>query len=358
MIFARVKAALSALPLLVLACFFLAFPNLCAESFADGLRLCAQSLLPALFPFFVISTLILGSRNADALALPLKPVCRALGLYSHKAPMLLLLGWLGGYTALAAGLAQCCKRNEISAQEAARLLPAGVICSPGFTAAVGGLMLGSPSLGILFYASSLCAGIVCGLGLRLLCGPCQAQKTSSAPSGESPGLAGAIGGAVQSSLQVCGTAVFFCMILAFCEQFALSPFLRASLAGLLEISSGCRAWAQLPGIAAVGGCCGCLSILSLSVWCQLKALSDECYTLRFLALTRLPHLVLSWLFLRIFLHFLPGAAPALNTLYDNVIVRRRLPGDRALLLFLFCCLVLDRLEKACLYKKSKGDYNK
>ena len=30
----------------------------------------------------------------------------------------------------------------------------------------------------------------------------------------------------------------------------------------------------------------------------------------------------------------------------------------ALLLFLFCCLVLDRLEKASLYKKSRKFYNK
>ena len=101
-----------------------------------------------------------------------------------------------------------------------------------------------------------------------------------------------------------------------------------------------------------------MSILSLSVWCQLKALSHGQYSLGPLALTRPLQLVLSQTFLCIAVHIFPQDISAAAFVNRSFIVYRRLPGDRALLLFLFCCLVLDRLEKASLYKKSRKFYNK
>ena len=360
MIFSRMKLLLAPWIFLGIAGCFWIFPAVCVQGFGDGLQLCAQSLLPALFPFFVISTLLLESPAAFWLAMPLRPLCRLLGLRSGKAPLLLLLGWLGGYTALAAGLAQCCQQQELSPKEAGRLLAAGTVCSPGFTAAVGGLMLGRPVLGVMLYACQLAAGLVCGLALRWLCPQNESSfcDLAAQPAPTPQGLAGAIGSAVQNSLQVCGSVVFFRMVLALGDQILFTPLSRAVLAGLLEISSGCRSWAALAGTAALRGCCGSMSILSLSVWCQLKALSHGRYSLGALALTRPLQLVLSQTFLYIAVHIFPQDISAAAFVNRPFIVYRRLPGDRALLLFLFCCLVLDRLEKASLYKKSRKFYNK
>ena len=359
----RLKMRFAFLLLLGCAVLFLTFPGICAQGFSAGIELCAGSLLPALFPFFVVSNLILESDEANFFAFPLKFICKACRLNSKKAALLLLLGWLGGYTALAASLAACRARGEISAREASLLLPIGAVCSPGFSAAVGSFMLGRSELGLVLYASCLLAGIACGIVAGFAAWPQLSMKLEYTVkqnnfSYSKKGLSYAISSAVQSSLQVCGSVIFFRMLLGFGSVLKLSLLMQAALAGLFEVSSGCRAWALLSGNMALIGCCGCMSILSLSVWCQIKALSQGYYSLLPLALTRPLHLALSLLFMKGLLYFVPGDLPALHTMAEPVIIRNRLPGDRALLLFVFCCLVLNFLEKASLYRKVKTNYNK
>ena len=359
----RLKMRFAFLLLLGCAVLFLTFPGICAQGFSAGIELCAGSLLPALFPFFVVSNLILESDEANFFAFPLKFICKACRLNSKKAALLLLLGWLGGYTALAASLAACRARGEISAREASLLLPIGAVCSPGFSAAVGSFMLGRSELGLVLYASCLLAGIACGIVAGFAAWPQLSMKSEYTVkqnnfSHSKKGLSYAISSAVQSSLQVCGSVIFFRMLLGFGSVLKLSLLMQAALAGLLEVSSGCRAWALLSGNMVLIGCCGCMSILSLSVWCQIKALSQGYYSLLPLALTRPLHLALSLLFMKGLLYFVPGNLPALHTMAEPVIIRNRLPGDRALLLFVFCCLVLNFLEKASLYRKVKTNYNK
>ena len=72
MIFPRMKLLLAPWIFLGIAGCFWIFPAVCVQGFGDGLQLCAQSLLPALFPFFVISTLLLESPAAFWLAMPLR----------------------------------------------------------------------------------------------------------------------------------------------------------------------------------------------------------------------------------------------------------------------------------------------
>ena len=51
MIFSRMKLLLAPWIFLGIAGCFWIFPAVCVQGFGDGLQLCAQSLLPALFPF-------------------------------------------------------------------------------------------------------------------------------------------------------------------------------------------------------------------------------------------------------------------------------------------------------------------
>ena len=345
MILRRGKDALFAAALVGLGLLFAAFPARAGESFAAALQACASSLLPALFPFFVIGRLLVECPGSEVLARPLRPLCRFLGLPGPKAPLLLFLGWLGGYSALAAALSAALNRGEISPGEGERLLVAGVISSPGFTAAVGGNMLGRPALGWAFYGSALAANLLCALALRAFCGPLSCRLETAPPPAALPaGLGGAIAGGASACLSVCGCVVFFRMLLSpLSGQGFLPPLGGAALAGLAEVSSGCLAWAALGGGAALWGCCGAMSLLSLSVWSQLKALLGGRCSLRLLALTRPAHLGLSFLCMRLVLRLMPGESDALSTLAPRVISTWRLAPDRAFLLFALCCLTLQAL---------------
>ena len=97
-----VQAALA----LALSGLLLARPQAAAQGFAAGLKLCGGSLLPALFPLFVVCGLL--GPLAPALGWPLRPLVRLCGIRSPRAPAVLVLGWCGGYAVCAQQIAGWC----------------------------------------------------------------------------------------------------------------------------------------------------------------------------------------------------------------------------------------------------------
>ena len=144
---------MAALALLCLG--LLSRPQAAAQGFADGARLCVGSLLPALFPFMVVCELLVGMALPKAL---LRPQARLLGLQSEDTAAALLASWLGGYAVCARLTAQLRVAGRISARDAALLMMLGCCSGPGFVVGyIGGLLLGSTSLGALLYAGQLAA---------------------------------------------------------------------------------------------------------------------------------------------------------------------------------------------------------
>ena len=84
--------------LLSLALFaaFLLCPTACADGVREGLSLAAVQALPALFPFFVVSGLLVRCDTARLSPLLAKPLARLYGLPPEAAPAL-VLGLIGGY---------------------------------------------------------------------------------------------------------------------------------------------------------------------------------------------------------------------------------------------------------------------
>ena len=72
-----------------------AAPQTCAEAFRQGLALCGGPLLVSLFPFLVVSALIMRSGAGEVLGVLLWPVVRCIGLRSRSAGSVLLIGLVG-----------------------------------------------------------------------------------------------------------------------------------------------------------------------------------------------------------------------------------------------------------------------
>lgn len=329
-------------------------PGPSAKGVLDGLKSCVFQVIPALFPFFVVTGLILESPLAEWLGLALYPVTRlGLGIRQRRATTVLLLCWLGGFAVAASAISRAYRQDVLDRRQAMLFLVCGVGSSPAFVVnTVGLLMLGSAPLGVCLLGAMLAANVCTALVFRLVLA-LRLEKASPAPSGtnapaagEAAGLVGAIQSAVHSMLIVCGFVVFFRFL---CEAAAQALSLDAVgfyvLCAGLEVTSGCAAGAALPGYAALA-CCAALSVQSLSVFLQVRALLCPELPLWPLAAARPLHLVLSLCFFRLFLHWLPGAADVISTLAPRVICRTRTAPDAALVLFAFCCLVLFRLERS------------
>ena len=93
--FFRAFAALSALIFCLMALLFL--PDIGAQAARDALALCAQTVIPSLFPFFVLSSLLVSCGAADTLSHLLSPLMRPLFGLSGTGAAALGLGLCGGY---------------------------------------------------------------------------------------------------------------------------------------------------------------------------------------------------------------------------------------------------------------------
>lgn len=333
--------------------FLLCVPRAAAAGFSEGLALCAESVLPALFPFFVVSNLIMHAPGNGLLAKPLSPLTRICGIKSATAPLILLLSWVGGYAVCAGLIGQALSRQTLSREEARVLLVLGCCSSPGFViGCIGGLMLGNLQLGILLYFLQLSANLLSAAVLwpKL----CPTHRALPGPSGamdfQPVSLPRAISDAVDSSLSVCGCVLFFRVtVSALGGVLSLSGLPFAAVCAVLEITSGCQAFSRLGGTVSLYGICCCLSGLGASVFAQIRQLSGEKMSLGMFTVSRLCNALFLCGAVRFCTAFLPGTAPAFTSLSERVIVASRLPWDSAFLLFCMLC--------AALYKLCGKNYN-
>ena len=387
------RQGLAAAAALAFGVLVLAVPEAAARGFAGGTALCLQSVLPALFPLFVVCELL---TFAPPPAVLLRPMQRVLGLASAETARALLLSWVGGYAVCARLAGKLYGAGRITRRDAALLQVLGCCSGPGFViGCVGGALLGNVRLGVVLYAAqigaNLGAGAVCQLlshivganivrpsswrgcafPERPLTSETARVRTMFAPtdctrevSGRSKvlsptrcggsllaegaqGLPQAISSAVTSSLSVCGCVVFFRIVGA--VLLAVLPLPPTAVSAALEVSAGCADFAALGGAAALYGCCACLSVLGVSVWAQLRLFAGAAYRPRLLVFSRAVHLVLLQLLVRVCAQLLPGSVTACSTLAARVLPVFRLPPDAAAAGFVFLC--------AALYKARQSLYN-
>ena len=105
------------LPLLAVLCCFsalLLLPEVSAQAARDAMLLCAQTLIPSLFPFFVLSGLLnrLGFATAAARRL-VKPAASLYGI-SGAGATAFFMGLVGGYPLGAAYIADMRRQGLVS----------------------------------------------------------------------------------------------------------------------------------------------------------------------------------------------------------------------------------------------------
>ena len=160
------RQRLAAAAALAFGVLVLAVPEAAARGFAGGTALCLQSVLPALFPFFVVCELLTA---APPPAVLLRPMQQVLGLESAETARALLLSWVGGYAVCARLAGQLYGAGRITRRDAALLQVLGCCSGPGFViGCVGGALLGNVRLGVVLYAAQIGANLGAGAVCQLL----------------------------------------------------------------------------------------------------------------------------------------------------------------------------------------------
>lgn len=237
----------------------LLFAKQTAAGVQKALVCTAEILIPALFPFMVLSVLMIRSGFAQMCGRLLSPVTKGLfGLGGAAAPVI-FLSLIGGFPVGAKGIRTLYDQGLIDKTAARRM---GVFCissGPAFLiTAVGVRMLKSFQIGILLFAAQTAAVLILGVLARFI--PIEkeikAQKQTIEPLGDT--IVCSAYDAANSMIQMTTLVIVFFVILEILSALGIGellkgiPFLPQSMSQnipniLLEISAACS------GLSTAGG---------------------------------------------------------------------------------------------------------
>lgn len=231
-----------------------------ADGVRRGLAVCADSVVPSLFPFFVLSAAAAELGLPQRLARPLGPIMSRLFRVPGAGAAALAAGLLGGYPLGAAAAADLCRRGAVSRAEAGRLLGFCNNSGPAFLIGAAGCgVFGSPRAGLALYACHALAALAAGLLLRGG-GVCVMSTPPPAPEPSPGAFARAVASAAGSVLGVCGFVTAFSALCAALDATGLLSRAAGELAARsgLELGAARAAAAGFfelgGGISALAGC--------------------------------------------------------------------------------------------------------
>ena len=220
----------------------------------EGLSLCVRSVIPSLFPFMVVTSVLLslgfGELAAPWLAGLMEPLFRVPGAGSAA----LLLGLIGGYPIGAQTAAQLYRGGLTTREEAERLLAFCNNSNPVFLISVLGVgVFGSVRTGVWLWLIHVLSALLTGLVFR---GTGGARRPAFRAVGLGPAFVGAFRSSVSGMLSVCGFVLFFYVLahplaalggrLGPClvgipARFSLTPLLTADAFGFI-LAAGAAGW--------------------------------------------------------------------------------------------------------------------
>lgn len=237
---------------------------------AEGIRLCISSVIPSLFPFFVLSMVLTGA-IAGSTWRGLRPLGRLCGL-PKGAESLLVVGLMGGYPVGAQSIAQAYRAGSLNEQDARRMLGFCSNAGPAFVFGILGSMFSTPWAAWLLWIIHILSAIAVGIIL-----PGRSSRTAVPPAGQTLSLPEAVERSLKIMAGVCGWVVLFRMILAILNRWMLWMLPQNAqivAAGLLELTNGCFRLPSIEeqglrfllasGFLACGGICVTMQTLSVT----------------------------------------------------------------------------------------------
>lgn len=321
-------------------------PEACTQALKEGLQLCSGPLLLSLFPFLIVSTLLIRTGGGDLLGILLRPLARLSGARAPCGGGVLLMGFAGGFAPAANAASQAVRAGKLSPGEAAVLLPACICSGPSFVIlTVGQGMLGNMGVGIRLFMAQAIAGIASAAVIGRFFRQAQADQLAqqATPAALRP---------LQLDVIIADSAITYCKLCGFILYFRLLagglgsilPELGLPAAMLLEVCSGCDLASQT-GRWASWLCCAAISLQGTSVLMQVRTICPAEISFRPLMTARLLHLPLSLVVFRLLLWLPGGMMPAAAAWEQTPVVLRRVPPDCAVLVFAGLCLLTCQLCK-------------
>ena len=208
----------------------------------EGLQLCILTVIPSLFPFFVLSSLITGSLTGTSIPI-LRPFAKFLQV-PEGSESILAAGFLGGYPIGAQMIGEAVRSQTITAADGKRLLAFCNNAGPAFLFGMGSVLF--PELWMCWALWGI--HIVSAVLVSFYFPAPESRSAGTLPLAKrTPALTASL----RAMAHVCGWIILFRVILAFLDRWfgwILPSVCTVILTGFLELSLGCLSLAEIPDI--------------------------------------------------------------------------------------------------------------
>jgi len=321
------------------------FPRESIQAASDGLSLSLNVIIPSLFPFFVLSTLMVRLGFTRYFGRVFEPVMRPLFRVGGASASAFVLGFVGGYPIGAKTAISLYEEGQINKVEAERLLAFSNNSGPAFILGVVGVgIFASSHVGVILYATHAIASILVGILFRfwgtgdISCAGRRIRKVDSDVR-FSDAFISSVTGAFQSTLHICGFVIFFTVFIRLLFLAGAIPALASLFStllagvglgyewvsmlfiGLIELSSGVWSLREVAGqmSSAIAMAAFMLGWAGLSVHCQvLSFIGGSGLSVRSYILGKLLHGIFSALLIFLLTALIPFDIPVAHTLAEGV----------------------------------------
>ncbi len=227
----------------------------------EGVDLCLHTVIPSLFPFFVLSGILNNCLLGKTIQF-LRPIGKFCGI-PNGGDSLLLLGYITGYPVGAQLITQSYKQKSLSASAARHLLGFCNNAGPAFIFGMLSPIFSDKRVPWILWGIHIASGLIVG-------GVLPAEDHTNCDIKEAPPIS--TGKALHSALYniatVCGWVILFRILLGYFDRWFLWRFplaIQVIISGVLELANGCVALSKLTstglkfiiasGMLAFGGIC-------------------------------------------------------------------------------------------------------
>ena len=265
---------------------FLRRSDVATDCMRQGLALCARAVVPSLFPFMILSELLVTSGAGELLTAPISPLLGKLLGLSRAGCCAVVLGLICGFPVGARCAILAYEKGAISRTDCERVMACSSLPSSAFLiSTVGTALWRDAKFGTILYLSAVISALLSGILLYVLQKrPLKESKSATTRPPiklhfEAKMFSTAVRNATMSTLLICAYVVFFSTLTGaiglILGRFGANEITHAILSVFLELSGGVSAAAELTNhYLAVILTAIAVGWSGLSIHCQMLSLCD------------------------------------------------------------------------------------
>ena len=285
----------------------LRFPETASQGISDGVDLSLGTLIPSLYPFMVLSTLIIELDIFDNIPNIFNKLSLKIFSSGDKCLGVVLLSMIGGLPLGCKMASELYEKGAVTRGDAKKMMLFCYCTGPAFTiSSVGFYMLASKQAGLLIYISLVLSAVTIGILSRFFIDDDNTKlciKAKSESSNFIISLVRSVSSGSTAMLSVCAWVILFsCInklieILPISESFKLFFYSISEVTNGVYLSSGTLPLPIIAGIIGFGGLCGHCQVMPYIIKLRLNY--------KFFLISRIVSASLSVIYCDILLKYFP-----------------------------------------------------